>query len=170
MDRRQLAGERAGPQGLADHFLGDRLAFEDAFDQFVVGMRAASSRCSRYFSGHGLVLLRDLDPGVFHVRRIVLVLQPQLHANEVDDAFEVARLPGRDGAHGRDDVQLFLHLLDAVEEVGPHAIELVDEGDARHAMPVGLVPDGFALHLDAADGAEDADGAVEDAGCVRPRR
>ena len=30
-------------------------------------------------------------------------------------------------------------------------------------MLVGLVPDGLALHLDAADGAEDADGAVEDA-------
>ena len=72
-------------------------------------------------------------------------------------------LPGRDGAHGRDDAQLVLHLLDAIEEVGPHAIELVDERDARHPMPIGLVPDGFALHFDAADGAEDADGAVEDA-------
>ena len=66
-------------------------------------------------------------------------------------------------ADGRDDAELFLHLLDAVEEVGAHAVELVDEGDARHVVLVGLVPDRFALHLDAADGAEDADGAVEDA-------
>ena len=62
-----------------------------------------------------------------------------------------------------DDAELLLHLLDAVEEVGAHAVELVDEGDARHVMLVGLIPDRFALHFDAADGAEDADGAVEDA-------
>ena len=45
----------------------------------------------------------------------------------------------------------------------PDAVELVDEGDARHLVLVGLVPDRLGLHLDAADGAEDADGAVEDA-------
>ena len=95
--------------------------------------------------------------------RVGFVLVPELHADQVDDAREFARLPGGNGAHGRNDVELFLHLLDAIEEVGPHAVELVDEGDARHAMPVGLVPDGFALHLDAADGAEDAHRPVEDA-------
>ena len=66
-------------------------------------------------------------------------------------------LAGRDGADGRHDAELLLHLLDAVVEVGAHAVELVDEGDARHAVLVGLVPDGLGLHLDAADGAEDAD-------------
>src|SRR5262249_38756989 len=43
------------------------------------------------------------------------------------------------------------------------AIELVDERQARHVVLVGLVPDGFGLDLYAADGAEDAHGAVEDA-------
>src|SRR5262249_8590437 len=55
------------------------------------------------------------------------------------------------------------HLLQAAVEVGAHAVELVDEGDARHAVLVGLVPDGLALHLDAADGAEYAHGPVQDA-------
>ena len=51
----------------------------------------------------------------------------------------------------------------AAEEVGADAIHLVDEGDARHAVLVGLPPDGFRLRLDAADGAEHGDGAIEDA-------
>src|SRR5204862_3442003 len=40
---------------------------------------------------------------------------------------------------------------------------LVDEGDAGHAVLVGLAPDGLGLRLDAAYRAEDADGAVENA-------
>ena len=91
------------------------------------------------------------------------ILQDELHPDQVDDALELAALAGRQGADGRDDAELLLHLLDAAEEVGAHAVELVDVGDARHAMLVGLIPDRFALHLDAADGAEDADRAVEDA-------
>ena len=59
--------------------------------------------------------------------------------------------------------ELVLHLLDAAEEVGADAVQLVDVGDARHAVLVGLIPDRFRLHLDAADGAEDADRPVEDA-------
>ena len=73
------------------------------------------------------------------------------------------RLPGRDGADGRDDAEFLLHLLDATEEVGPDAVELIDEGDARHVMLVRLIPDRFRLHLDAADGAEDADRPVQHA-------
>ena len=44
-------------------------------------------------------------------------------------------------------LQLRLHLLDAVEEVRAHAVELVDVGDARHVVLVGLEPDGFATAL-----------------------
>src|SRR5207248_8851349 len=48
-------------------------------------------------------------------------------------------------------------------EVRADAVHLVDEGDAGHAVLVGLAPHGLGLRLHAADGAEDADGAVEDA-------
>ena len=51
--------------------------------------------------------------------------------------------------------------VERAEEVGPFAVHLVDEGDPRHAVLVGLVPDGFALGLDAFPGAEDHHGAVE---------
>src|SRR6185369_13833966 len=39
----------------------------------------------------------------------------------------------------------------------------VDVGKARNAVLVGLAPDGLRLRLDAGDGVEDGDGAVEDA-------
>ena len=40
-------------------------------------------------------------------------------------------------------------------------VELVDKRDARHAVLIRLEPHGLGLHLDAADGAEHAYGAVE---------
>ena len=48
-------------------------------------------------------------------------------------------------------------------EVGADPVHLVDEGDPRDAVLVGLAPDGLRLRLDAGDGVEDGDGAVEDA-------
>ena len=40
------------------------------------------------------------------------------------------------------------HRLDGVEEVGAGAVHLVDEGDARDVVLVGLAPDGLRLRLD----------------------
>src|SRR5690606_9070663 len=48
-------------------------------------------------------------------------------------------------------------------EVGADAVHLVDEGDARNSVLVGLAPDGLGLGLDAGDRVEDGNGAVEDA-------
>ena len=48
-------------------------------------------------------------------------------------------------------------------EVGADAVHLVDEADAGDAVRVGLAPDRLGLRLDAADGVEDGDGAVEHA-------
>jgi len=43
------------------------------------------------------------------------------------------------------------------------AIHLVDVGEARHGVLVGLAPDGLRLRLDAGDRVEDGDGAVQHA-------
>ena len=48
-------------------------------------------------------------------------------------------------------------------EVGADAVHLVDEGDARHAVAVGLAPHRLGLRLDAAHAAEHRDRAVEHA-------
>ncbi len=55
------------------------------------------------------------------------------------------------------------HRLHRGEEVGADAVHLVHEGDARHAVAVGLAPDGLRLRLDTGDGVEDGHGAVEHA-------
>ena len=53
--------------------------------------------------------------------------------------------------------------VDAAVELGADAVHLVDEADARDAVLVGLPPDRLGLRLDAGDGVEHRDGAVEDA-------
>ena len=55
------------------------------------------------------------------------------------------------------------HGLHGGEEVRAGAVHLVDEGDARDAVAVGLAPDRLGLRLDACDRVEDGDRAVEDA-------
>jgi hypothetical protein len=54
-------------------------------------------------------------------------------------------------------------LVEGAFEVRADAIHLVDEADARHAVLVGLTPDGFRLRLDAGDRVEHRDRAVEHA-------
>jgi hypothetical protein len=55
------------------------------------------------------------------------------------------------------------HRLHALLEVGADAVHLVDVGDARDAVLVGLAPDGLGLRLDAGDRVEQRDRAVEHA-------
>ena len=50
-----------------------------------------------------------------------------------------------------------------LREVRADAVHLVDVGDARHAVLVGLAPDGLRLRLHAGDRVEQRDGAVEHA-------
>ena len=59
-------------------------------------------------------------------------------------------------------MQVGADLVDDAFPVGADAVEFVDEGEARHAVAVGLAPDGLALGLDAAHAAEDHHGPVED--------
>ena len=56
---------------------------------------------------------------------------------------------------------LGVDLLDATEKVGADLVHLVDEHDPRHAIFVGLAPDGFSLRLHPLVAVEHADRAVE---------
>src|SRR5262249_9156848 len=60
-------------------------------------------------------------------------------------------------------VQTLAHLRDDAFEVRAHAVHLVDEREAGHAVAVGLPPDRLRLRLDAADAAEDDDPALQHA-------
>ncbi len=94
---------------------------------------------------------------------VVLVEEDRVHLDEVDQADELVL--GADGKlqKHRPRVQAVLHHLDDVEEVRAGAVHLVDVGEARNAVAVGLTPHRLGLRFDSTDGAEHSDCAVEHA-------
>ena len=100
---------------------------------------------------------RDLhDP-----RSELVVPDEGLHRDDVDHAGEEVALAERVLDRVRVGAQALSHHGDDLLEVGADAVHLVDEGDARHAVAVGLAPHRLGLRLDAADRAEHRDRAVE---------
>ena len=87
----------------------------------------------------------------------------RLHPDEIDHPDEFVL--GADGELNRDRIafQLGDDLVERPLEVRPDAVHLVDETDARHAIFVGLPPDGLRLRLDARHRIEHRDSAVEHA-------
>ncbi len=106
-------------------------------------------------------VLGDLDLVDF-LAHLVLV-DDRLHRDEVDDAEEVALGADRQLDRHRVRAEAVDHRLHALVEVGADAVHLVDVGDPRHVVLVGLAPDGLRLRLDAGDGVEQRDRAVEHA-------
>ena len=118
-------------------------------------MRARLVRPRRRRSS-GIVLVLELGP------ELVLPDEGPV-LDQVDDADELVLGADRELDRQRVGAEAVAHRLDRAVEVGADAVHLVDEGDARDAVLVGLAPDGLGLGLDAGDGVEDGDRAVEDA-------
>ena len=108
------------------------------------------------------VLRRDLFDVVFRAERLVAENE-RLHLHEIDDTLEL--IFGADRKLERNSVlpELLANLIHDRREVRANTIHLVDEGNARHAVLVGLTPHGLRLRLDAADRAKNSDRTVEDA-------
>ena len=106
-------------------------------------------------------VLGDLDLFLF-LAHLVFV-DDRLHRHQVDDALEVSLRADRQLDRHRVRSQAVDHRLHALLEVGPDAVHLVDVGDARDVVLVGLAPDGLGLGLDAGDRVEQRDRAVEHA-------
>ncbi len=103
----------------------------------------------------------DLDDLVL-LAELVLV-DDRLVRDEVDDPAEVRLGADRQlDRHGMR-AEPVDHRLHAALEVGADPVHLVDVGDPRHAVLVGLAPDGLRLRLDAGDRVEQRDRAVEHA-------
>ena len=118
-----------------------------------------SKRSCRAGRGGVLVLLGDVlvAPLLAHLA----FPDVGLHLHEVDDALEVAL-----GAPGqlqdeRKRLEAIDHHVHRALEVGAGAVHLVHEADPRDGVAVGLTPDGLGLGLDAGDGVEHRDRAVE---------
>ena len=93
----------------------------------------------------------------------ILVPNQRLAIDQIDQAGELFLGADRQMQQQRRGLELVAHLLHDALELRADAIHLVDKCDPRHAVLVGLAPDGFRLRLDAADRAEHRDRAVEHA-------
>ena len=85
----------------------------------------------------------------------------RLHLNEVDDSGEVAFGADRELNWDRVGAETIDHRLYALGEVCSGAVHLVDVGDPRHGVLVGLAPDSFGLRLNAGYRVKKGDCAVE---------
>ena len=100
-----------------------------------------------------------LDPGA----ELAGVEVVRLHLDQIDDAFEGVAEADRQLDGDRVGPEPVADRVEAEVEVRADLVHLVDEADARHAIPVGLPPDGFGLGLDAFLGIEHRHHAVEHA-------
>jgi hypothetical protein len=86
----------------------------------------------------------------------------RLHRHQVDHARERVLAAHRQLHRHRVGRQPLAHHRHRLVEVGAHPVHLVDEGDARDVVAVGLAPHRLALRLDPAHRAEQRHRAVQD--------
>ena len=160
--RRDGPGEGAAPERAADHLGCDlALVLEVRLHELVVELgdgvdERVVTRLGRGREARRHVVDRELGAERVHVR-------DRLHLDEVDDPDEPVLLADREVDRHRVRAEPVAHRLHGRVEVRARAVHLVDEGDARDAVAVGLPPDGLRLRLDAGHGVEDGDRAVEHA-------
>ena len=154
-------GQHRGADGLLDHVRRDVVALEVGLGQLVI---AVGKGLDELLAGHLGVGGHGLRDGAhLHLGAQVVLVGGGVHLDQVDDAREL-RL-GADGqldGHGLG-AQAVDHGLHGGVEVGADAVHLVDVGDARHAVAVGLAPHGLGLRLHAGHRVEHGHGAVEHA-------
>src|SRR4051794_2404815 len=160
-DRRHVEVERR----LADRRLElvdrDLGLLEDELDELVVVVGDLLEEVLARLVGAVGVVGGDVDD--LELLAELVLVDDRLHADQVDDPDEVGLRPDRQlHRHGMR-TEAVDHRLDGLLEVRPDAVHLVDERDARDVVLVGLAPHGLGLRLDARDGVEERDRAVEHA-------
>lgn len=83
------------------------------------------------------------------------------HTQQIHHPGEPVLFSGRKLDHQRGRVQPLPYRRDRRVEVGTSAVQLVDEGDPRHPVPIGLPPQRLALRFDSRDSIEHRDRAIE---------
>ena len=159
--------DRRLAQHAVDQIGGHGLFGQQEFGQLVVEHRKliehlAAPQLGLVVQFGGNVRLDDL------ARLVVVDKREHSHRNQVDQPAKGFLQMRRTGADGQVDgdrlaVEPLADFVERAEEIGPFAVHLVDQRDPGHAVLVGLMPNGFALGLDAFPGAEHHDAAVEHA-------
>ena len=160
-DRGHL-GVEAGPvQRLGDPLVRNLFLGQVGLHQLVVVVGAGLDQLGAVFLG---LLARSSGISIVSYSAPSSSVQiSAFHLDQVDDAFEVVLAADRQLDRQRVGAEPVGHRLHRVEEVGAGAVHLVDVGEARHLVLVGLAPDRLGLGLDPGDGVEDGDRAVEHA-------
>ncbi len=163
--RHRIPGDRRFAQHLADHIRRQRLLGQGQLHQLI----AKLIKLLEHLPAPQLGVVGDLGGKFVFNDLLALFLEGEiLHLDQVDHPAEGVVQVRRTGAagnlHGNGIVpQAVADLFKRRVEVGAFAVQLVDKGNPRHLVLVGLPPDGFALGLDAFAGAEDHHAAVEHA-------
>ena len=160
-DGDHLAGDGGLADGGADHVGGDFLALQIELHDLVVKVADGLQQV-----GAVLLCLRAHVLGdVFdaHILAQVIVVNVGIHVDEVDDTAEVGFLADGELYGHRVGLQPVVHHVDHVVEVRAHDVHLVHVDETGDVVVVGLAPDGLALGLDAALGAQHGDASVQDA-------
>ena len=131
-------------------------------EQLVVGLADLLDQLLAELLRLGHHVGRNLADDVVGAHRLVGV-GDRLHLDQVDDADELVLGANRQLDGDGVALQLRLDLRQRFLEVRADAVHLVDEADARDTVLVRLTPHGFRLRLDARDGVEHRDRAVEHA-------
>ena len=117
------------------------LAFEVLVGQLVVHLGDGLDHRVAMLDRLVEELRRDVDD-VDLVAQVVAVVD-RLHLDQVDDALELVLATDRDLDRDRVRTESILDRLDTAPEVRSGTVELVDEAETRHAVSVGLAPDGL---------------------------
>src|ERR1019366_5032830 len=142
--------------GLANRFAFDVLVhqlvlivvFDDGLDRdLVVGGGFLLQLCWNFL---------DLILGA----QALVIPDDRFHGHEIDDTFELVFLAdGQLNGNGAR-IEALADGIDGMLEVGAHLVHLVNETNARHAVFVGLTPNGLRLRLYSVYGIEHGASAV----------
>ena len=161
-DRVDLASDYTLAQSSLELFNGELFVHEDLLHEIVV---AVGCGVHELLAVDGCIVGKLGRDGIHRLgvgHALVIGLEvPCGHGNEVDNAPEVVLSAHRQLSGNCIRAQTILHRLNRMQEVGADAVILVDERDARNAIALGLTPNGLRLRLNASDGVENSNGAVE---------
>ncbi|GJD04898.1 hypothetical protein ColKHC_13723 [Colletotrichum higginsianum] len=161
-DGGELEGDGGAADGGLDLEVGRDLLVEEELGHFIVDVGELLDELLALLLDEVVVVAGEdvgrADDGAAGALEVVSLLLDQ-----VDDALELVLGADGDLDGGGGDLELAVDLLDGLPGVGAHAVHLVHEADAGDVVALHLAVDGDGLTLDARDGAQDHDGAVEHA-------
>ena len=157
-DRHDAADEGRLADRLANHRSGDRRLAHRQFGKLIGEVEEGGNKLLAPFGGQVGDLVGDrahregLGRGVPLEHLVPRRIGEELHFDEIDEPAErildVRRAhTQRHMKHQRLGAEPLLDLVDGAEEVGPLAVELVDQRHPRHVVFVGLPPHRLALRL-----------------------